>query len=360
MGEVHGDRHLHRTTWCSAYLDRMADSRSWLTGRDLGWLAAGAACASAVFWYTTPRRAVEKKQLSCQASAKTATAVAQAEHFPVYPIGSVRSCFRECRGTPRQGLYAPSTRGKIVFEKRVPSAALDGLQEFSHVWVIFVFHQNTNFHLTSRAHADKGHNFRPKVKPPKLKGKSVGVFATRSPHRPNAVGITLVKIEEVRQKDRTVVISSLDLADGTPILDIKPYVTPYDSVPTAKTPFWCGESVEKVRNKVVVPDNVRSEIEAAVAAGALRHYNRAEDVVLALTELLSTDIRPLTSYRSAGPSEGDMCYFRFDMLRVGFLKPGAAAENAVVVITDILVESERDDRDLRSGKKPRYPRSGGH
>ena len=63
----------------------MADSCSWLTGRDLGWLAAGAACASAVFWYTTPRRAVEKKQLSCQASAKTATAVAQAEHFPVYP-----------------------------------------------------------------------------------------------------------------------------------------------------------------------------------------------------------------------------------------------------------------------------------
>ena len=100
------------------------------------------------------------------------------------PIGVVKTCFRECRGTPRQGSFAPSTRGKIVFEKRVQPASTEGLESYSHVWIVFLFHRNTNFHVIGAAHADPTRCFRPKVKPPKLKGKSVGVFASRTPHRP--------------------------------------------------------------------------------------------------------------------------------------------------------------------------------
>ena len=74
--------------------------------------------------------------------------VASSKQFPIYEIGVVKSCFRECRGTPRQGSFAPSTKGKIVFHKRVPYAALEGLENFSHVWVLFIFHQNTNIFLS--------------------------------------------------------------------------------------------------------------------------------------------------------------------------------------------------------------------
>ena len=116
--------------------------------------------------------------------------------FP--PIGIIRSCFRECRGTPRQGSFAPGTRGYLQLEKRVPANSTDGLESFSCV-IVFIFHNNTNLHHSKRAHKGGGsHSFRSKIKPPKLKGKSIGVFASRTPHRPNAIGITLAKIERGR------------------------------------------------------------------------------------------------------------------------------------------------------------------
>ena len=141
--------------------------------------------------------------------------------FEFPPIGRIRSCFRECRGTPRQGSFAPSTRGFLEFQKRVPANSTDGLEAFSHVWILFIFHTNTNLHHSKRAHNGGGsHSFRSKIKPPKLKGKSIGVFASRTPHRPNAIGITLAKIERV--DGRRIDLSALDLLDGTPVLDIKP------------------------------------------------------------------------------------------------------------------------------------------
>eukprot|EP00943_MAST-04B_sp_MAST-4B-sp1_P003811 g3811.t1 len=297
----------------------------------------------------------------------------QPEEYPVYSIGNVRSCFRECRGTPRQGLYAPSTRGKIVLRKQIPSSSLDGLEHFSHAWILFVFHMNTNFHLTKRAHTDKSYNFRPKIKPPMLKGKSIGLFATRSPHRPNAVGITLAKIEYVSLKERAVYISALDLADGTPVVDIKPYVTPYDSVPTAITPTWCGENINLQRAIVTILKDQKKTIYEAAAAGKLRHYKNGEDVCKTITELLSTDIRPLTSYTTKSKKhdknevhtidEDKTCRFRFDMLRVGFVVTkddkveNESSSVTKIIVNEIIVESERDERDMMKGIKQRYPTS---
>jgi tRNA (adenine37-N6)-methyltransferase len=318
-------------------------------------LACSALCASRV--RDVRRRAAQKK--NGKGGGKKA---ASSTHFPIYEIGVVKSCFRECRGTPRQGSFAPSTKGKIVFHKRVPYAALEGLENFSHVWVLFIFHQNTNFSLTSRTHLDHRHSFRPKVKPPALKGKSIGLFATRTPHRPNALGITLAKIEKVLCTKRTVVLSAIDLVDGTPVVDIKPYVTPYDSVPVALTPRWCGIDVERTPHHVTILDSQKEEIRDAAENGRLRHYTDGEKVCRALIELLSKDVRPLTSYsskrRNKGGEDGGKTInrFRFDMLRVGFSTVQEdGSDGRSVVVEEVVVETERDERDMASGKKQRYP-----
>jgi tRNA-Thr(GGU) m(6)t(6)A37 methyltransferase TsaA len=147
----------------------------------------------------------------------------------VYPIGTIRSVYQLCVGTPRQGLLAPSARGCIHFHKQGDSSteeAVSGLGEFSHVWIIFVFHLNTQSSTKSR-------RFKSKISPPSLGGQKVGVYATRSPHRINPIGITLCKLDRIQVSSPhhvTLHISGLDLVDGTPVLDIKPYVPVYDSV----------------------------------------------------------------------------------------------------------------------------------
>ena len=104
--------------------------------------------------------------------------------------------------------------------KHVPRAAFEGLDLFSHVWVTFVFDRNTNVHKASAVER----TFKAKVRPPLLGGKKVGLFATRSPHRPNPVGLTLCRLDRVDLQEGRLYLSGIDLCDGTAVLDIKPYV----------------------------------------------------------------------------------------------------------------------------------------
>jgi tRNA-Thr(GGU) m(6)t(6)A37 methyltransferase TsaA len=153
----------------------------------------------------------------------------QQECLTVRSIGTVRSVYRLCVGTPRQGLLASSARGRIELHKLGDSSteeAVSGLEGFSYIWVLFIFHLNTHSSNTKR-------RFKSKISPPALGGKKVGVFATRSPHRFNPIGITLCKLDRIQidgPHDVTLYVSGLDLVDGTPVLDIKPYVPVYDSV----------------------------------------------------------------------------------------------------------------------------------
>ena len=137
--------------------------------------------------------------------------------YNVSAIGFVRSCFKEKFAIPRQPQLAPAARG--VVELIAPfnqGDAVQGLEQVSHVWLLFVFHQ---------ALEDKP---RLKVRPPRLGGNaSMGVFATRATHRPNGIGQSVVRLDKV-EADR-LHVSGIDLLDGTPILDIKPYV-PYADV----------------------------------------------------------------------------------------------------------------------------------
>ena len=101
---------------------------------------------------------------------------------------------------------------------------------------MFIFHENTN--LTSGKVMEKGQTFPAKVRPPQLLGQRVGLFSTRTPHRPNPIGLSVVKIDSVDPIARIVYISGHDLVNGTPVLDIKPYIPEYDSLPFATSPAW--------------------------------------------------------------------------------------------------------------------------
>ncbi|WP_440468600.1 tRNA (N6-threonylcarbamoyladenosine(37)-N6)-methyltransferase TrmO [Pseudomonas sp. YH-1] len=140
----------------------------------------------------------------------------------VSPIGHVRSCFKEKFAIPRQPQLAPAATG--VLELLPPfdtGDAVEGLEQVSHVWLIFLFHQ---------ALEDKP---RLKVRPPRLGGnQSMGVFATRATHRPNGLGQSVVKLEKV--EPGRLWLSGIDLLDGTPVIDIKPYVPYADIVADAR------------------------------------------------------------------------------------------------------------------------------
>lgn len=148
----------------------------------------------------------------------------------VKPIAYIRTDFKSKFGIPRQSGRAPSLIGKIVFEPEYRNPdALREIEGYSHLWLIFDF---------SQAHREE---WSPTVRPPRLGGnRRVGVFASRSPFRPNPIGLSsvkLLKIEKTENEGTVLIVSGADLLDMTPILDIKPYLPSADSHPDAKGGF---------------------------------------------------------------------------------------------------------------------------
>ena len=171
----------------------------------------------------------------------------------IKPIAHIRTDFPEKFGIPRQSGLSPELTGIVVFEEefRVP-AAVEGLDGFSHIWLLWEFSANR-----------RSSGWQPTVRPPRLGGNSyMGVFATRSPYRPNPLGLSCVQLEKVipdGPEGPVLVVRGADLMDGTPIYDIKPYIKYADSHPEAV----CGyvDSLPERTVKVVVPEEVRSEFE---------------------------------------------------------------------------------------------------
>ena len=131
--------------------------------------------------------------------------------FVIRPIGYLESCFREKFGTPRQSGFVKNARARLTFVNEINSSCLEGLSEYGYIWIIFIFHVGLHNY----------NNRKTKIKPPKLEGVKKGVFATRSPHRYNPIGLSIAKLDKV--EDRTIYISGIDLIHGTPVIDIKPY-----------------------------------------------------------------------------------------------------------------------------------------
>ena len=160
------------------------------------------------------------------------------------PIATIHSPFKQKFGTPRQSGLNPSAQAEVSLDKSiVPEGSLEDLEGFSHIWLIFLFHKNSSRSLNG------------KISPPRLGGKKVGLFSSRSPHRPNPIGLSLVEIESIDLKSMKIIVRGADLIEGTPILDIKPYIPQYDSK-EASTPQWVN-SMNKPPLNVIWSDEAQ-------------------------------------------------------------------------------------------------------
>jgi tRNA-Thr(GGU) m(6)t(6)A37 methyltransferase TsaA len=194
------------------------------------------------------------------------------QSYSLKSIGVVHSCFKEKFAIPRQPALAPAARGEIeLFAPYDDPLAIEGLEGISHLWLSFIFHQAM----------PKEDEVRLRVRPPRLGGnKKIGVFATRATHRPNPLGLSVVKLDGI--KNGRLQISGIDLLDGTPIVDIKPYVPYADSLPTASN-IMASDSPELSR--------VEFTPEALVAAEV--HNTRLGQPVKELIEqMLAQDPKP--------------------------------------------------------------------
>jgi tRNA-Thr(GGU) m(6)t(6)A37 methyltransferase TsaA len=201
-------------------------------------------------------------------------------HFEFEPVGVVHSCFKEKFGIPRQAGLAVDAPARIELMKdcRDP-ATVRGLAEFSHIWVIFVFHQCLR------------RGWKPTVRPPRCGGNHrTGVFATRSPFRPNPVGISCVRLTGIHHQPPRMElgIRGGDLLDGTPVLDIKPYLPWADSRPHA-----CGGFAAD-------PPLQRMTVSFSPEAEALCRRREAAglpDLRRLIVQILSLDPRPAYAAR---------------------------------------------------------------
>ena len=201
------------------------------------------------------------------------------------PIGVAHTPFTQRFGIPRQPGLVPEAKGIIKIDAHPDfQYALKQLDQFSHIWIIFIFH------------AHGGNKWKPTIRPPRLGGKvKVGVLSSRSPHRPNPIGLSAVELERIdftAKGGPEIHVKGIDLLDGTPILDIKPYLPYADSIPQANA-GWASESITKT--------------EVVFEALALKKIAEAEsngyaDLKLLIEQLITIDPRPGFQKRELPPT----------------------------------------------------------
>ena len=186
-------------------------------------------------------------------------------------IAYYKSDMPEKFGVPRQSGLAPHLKGRILFEEKYSDPnAFDGLEGFERIWIIWRFDVKD----------DEG--FRAKVRPPRLGGNTyMGVFATRSPFRPNHMGLTCAKIESIGSDENGrcyIDVSGADMTDGTAIYDVKPYLPYADAYPDARGGFAQEEENKDHRLEVVIPEEIKIQF--------------PDELLPSLIEILSLDPRP--------------------------------------------------------------------
>lgn len=210
-------------------------------------------------------------------------------NYSVVPIGKVSSPFKQKFTVPRQPRLLNLAKGVITLNKPFNDPlAVEKLSSFSHIWVLFWFHLNPE----NKSASAEGYKWQPMVKPPRLGGKEkVGVFATRSPFRPNPIGLSVYELAGVEYIDQQVkiYINGVDVVDNTPVIDIKPYIPFSDSIPDA-----CGSFATDLPH---MPFSVKFSSHALnalfgyiLADGQSIEY--ANEVKNFIEQLLSQDPRP--------------------------------------------------------------------
>ena len=202
--------------------------------------------------------------------------------FSMEPIARIHTDFSTKFGVPRQSGLVEALEAEIIFEPpyREP-AALRGLEGFSHLWLVWVFHQAA------------GRPWSPTVRPPRLGGnRRMGVFATRSPFRPNPVGLSAVKlagIEAAGPSGPVLRVRGADLVDGTPILDIKPYLPYADCIPEASGGFAPQPALAPLTVEISpallerVPPERREALEAVLAQDPRARYQADPERIYGFT-----------------------------------------------------------------------------
>jgi tRNA-Thr(GGU) m(6)t(6)A37 methyltransferase TsaA len=208
------------------------------------------------------------------------------ENISMKPIGVVRSCFTEKFGVPRQSMMVKEATGTIKLDPIFSPQTVLHLDGFSHLWVVYLFH--------------KGHNenhpqpWTDTIQPPRIDApKKVGVFASRSPHRPNPIGMSVVKLEKIilDAKDGIEIeISGLDILDGSPLLDLKPYI-PYADLVQDSTSGWIKNEISRY------PVKFAPEVELGL---------QDESIKKLISGILEWDPRP-RSQREHSPIESAAC-----------------------------------------------------
>lgn len=185
----------------------------------------------------------------------------------INPVAIFKSPLKEKFGIPRQAGLAPSLLGEIVLEPAYRSPdAIRGLEGFDFIWLIWGFSLNRTAEPSNLT-----------VRPPRLGGNEhIGVFASRSPFRPNGLGLSSVRVESIDTANGTINVSGADLADGTPIYDIKPYVEYADSHSGIRSGFVDASGWKEL--EVIIPENISAEL--------------SDEERRALSEILSQDPRP--------------------------------------------------------------------
>jgi tRNA-Thr(GGU) m(6)t(6)A37 methyltransferase TsaA len=196
------------------------------------------------------------------------------KNWTIPPIGVVRSAFTEKFGIPRQPGLTPEAKGIVQLQPHALfAAACKELDQFTHIWIIFVFHAN------------ESRDWKPAIRPPRLGGnKKVGVLSSRSPHRPNPIGMSVVKLDRIELDHPDGVrlhVSGLDILDGSPVLDIKPYLPYADSIPNANS-GWANDPIPKT--EVRFTEEALNDIE--------RRQTEQLNLKPMIIEMLELDPRP--------------------------------------------------------------------
>lgn len=216
-------------------------------------------------------------------------------NYSLEPIAIIHSPFREKFATPRQPGLAPSICAEIIFSAGFATPeAVRGLEGFSHLWLIFLFHQNWK----------KG--WQPTVRPPRLGGNQrVGVYASRSPFRPNPIGLSAVKLLSINCDGGHVSlqVQGADLIDGTPILDIKPYIPYGDSLPAATGGF--AEETPGPTLQVEFSDLAQQQI--------CQYQTETPELETMLQETLGLDPRPAYRHRGEDSQEYGVLFDRYNI-----------------------------------------------
>ena len=216
--------------------------------------------------------------------------------YSIEPIGVIETPYKEKFAVPRQPRLVPAAtaRVKLLGEANSPEA-VRGLEQFSHVWLLFLFDQNL------------AAGWKPTVRPPRLGGNErIGVFASRSTFRPNGIGMSSVEVKGVIKQDEQIYLElgSVDLVDGTPIVDIKPYIPYSDSIPDAQGGY-AGEEPEK--SQVTFSSQALSSQALAVVQ---KQYD-TDHLLSVIEQVLAQDPRP--AYKKNKPDNKEYAVNLFDL-----------------------------------------------